>query len=159
MTETATPIVGTTEDVPKPQVVPALTPPSATPINFTLTGNKGVDTLIAFVLAGASLRGAEWGVEHIAALHGFDALSLSTVLFGVLAGLAGGLWAWVNTHLSQNKLAEAVMSGVNLATAGKSISVENLDGTVSPKPVTPESAAAIIKDFSQVQVKVPDAAK
>lgn len=161
----APPIVGTTEQVPTPQVVPAAMPsPVSNPLiaavtSFKLTGNRGVDMMIAIGLGIASLRGAEWGIEHIAYLHKYDPLSIAVIVFGALVTAVSGVYAWVKSHASSNKLAEAVMAGVNLATAGASISVQNADGTVSPKVVTAETATEIIQKYAKVQVKVPDVAK
>jgi hypothetical protein len=155
MSNTAPPITGTTEPVTPPQVVP-ITPPTPSVFSFTLTGNKGVDMVLAFAFAALSARGAEWGIEHLEVLHGYDVPTIATILFGALATLAASAWAWINSHTSQNKLAAAVQAGVNLATAGKSLTVKNYDGTVSPLPVTPESAAEIIKNFGNVKVKVAD---
>lgn len=156
----APPITGTTEAVVPPQVIPAAGLPTGSPsvLNFTLTGNRGLDTIIAFVLAGASARGAEWGIEHLAILHGYDTTTIAAILFGALATVAASAWAWVNTHFSQNKQAQAVMAGINLATAGNSLTITNPDGTVSPKPVTAESAAEIVKNFADVKVAVQNEA-
>jgi ABC-type phosphate transport system substrate-binding protein len=151
----APPITGTTEAVAQPQVVPAA-PSIPSALSFTLTGNRGLDTVIALLLAGASARLAEYGAEHFAALHTLDSTTLTATIFGVLATLAAAAWAWINAHFSQSKITAAVQAGVNLAVAGKSLTVTNADGTISPKPVTAASAAEIIKNYADVKVKVPD---
>jgi hypothetical protein len=154
MSNTAPPITGTTEPVTPPQVVP-ITPPTPSVFSFTLTGNKGVDMVLAFAFAALSARGAEWGIEHLEVLHGYDVPTIATILFGALATVAASAWAWINSHASQNKLAAAVQAGINLERAGKSISVINPDNTISALPVTPQSAAEIIKEFASVRVKQP----
>ena len=153
----APPITGTTEAVTPPQIIPLPAPAAGIPsaLNFTLTGNRGLDTVIAIVLAGLSARGAEWGIEHFEVLHNYDATTITTILFGALATVAASAWAWMQTHFSQSKQAQAVMAGINLATAGNSLTVKNPDGSVSPKPVTAETAAAIVKGYADVKVTVP----
>lgn len=72
-------------------------------------------------------------------------------IMGAILTLAPVAWAWWeklrNAKTTKEKEAIAVQAGINLVHEGASILIEDGRGNQVPKPVTQETAQAIIKNF------------
>lgn len=119
---------------------------------FRLTGNSAIDSLIGIAMASASLSLATWAIDHLDLKH-VDATTLSLAIFGVLATLATAGWKYFNSRINS---AVAVNAGVQAAVLEGAKMQSVGGGTSIVAPVTPASAAEIVKNYGSVQVKVSD---
>jgi len=131
------------------------TPASPATSVFRLTGNSALDSLIGIALASASLSLATWAIDHLDLKH-VDATTLSLAIFGVLATIATAAWKWFNSRVNS---AVAVHAGVQAAVIEGAKMKSVGDGVSTVAPVTPATAADIVRTYGTVQVKVPDEPK
>lgn len=130
--------------------------PAPTP-TLSITGNPAIDGMILKGLMAGSAAIAGVILTWLNA-HGFNDPNLNLMLSGavlsVLAMVATAIWSFIKSRLDQ---AKAVNAGINLFASGASVNVPvDHTGLVMPKPVTPESAANIVRDFGNVKVAIPD---
>lgn len=85
-------------------------------------------------------------------------------IVGTLVTLAPIAWSWVDkiraAQTTKEKEAIAVQAGINLIHEGAGILISDpVTGEQTPKPVTQETAAAIIKNFGPVTKPIDEVAE
>lgn len=128
----------------------------ASPTSLSITGNPAIDGLI--------LKGLMAGAAAITGViltwlnaHGFSDPNLNLMLSGailsVLAMAATAVWGYINSRVA---VAKGVQAGMNLVLAGQAIMAPTRGNLSMPVPVTTTTAQAIVKEFGDVKVAVPD---
>lgn len=138
--------------------MPNLPSPVAPALPFS-TGNPTYDSLIHSALIAASAALTAYIVAWLNAHKITDPnlnLMVGGAIFGVLAAIAGTAWSvWqhiVTKQVLTNVIVpQAVEAGIKLARSEELL----MDKTGIPVPVTPASAAQIVKDFAPVPPVVP----
>jgi MFS-type transporter involved in bile tolerance (Atg22 family) len=132
-----------------------LTTPSitaSTPFSAAITNNPALDSLILKGLTILATWAALWIASHLNMNDPNFIYWLTGTLTSVLALGATAIWGVLQTRLNQVK---AVTAGMNLVAADAAIKQISMSGTTF-KPVTPASAAQIVKDFGHVTVALED---
>lgn len=136
------------------------TTPPAQQLPFS-TGNAAYDSLIRSIIIGVSgiATGAAVGWLNREGFHDPNLTMLvGGAVFGLVASIAGGAWGvWQHIRSKQivtNEIVpQAVEAGIKLARSEEL----KIDKTGIPVPVTPESAAEIVKNFAPIPPVVPAA--
>lgn len=128
------------------------TPASPATSLFRLTGNSAIDSLIGIALAAASTSLATYAIDHLNLQH-VDTATLTLAIFGVLATVATAGWKYFNSRVNS---AVAVNAGVQAAVVEGAKMKSVGGGSSVVAPVTPASAADIVKTYGSVQVKISD---
>lgn len=126
--------------------------PVSSPLNISITQSPAVDGILLKALFGAASWLAIWAITNLH-LANMDPKVLGLAIFGVLVSVATLAFGYINSRLMQ---AKSVTAGVNLALSGASINVPSAPGLSTPVPVTPASAAQIVKEFGDKTVAIPN---
>lgn len=112
----------------------------------------------------SALRGALISLGTVLAAHGLigpnDKVTPENwqFLVGAIITLAPIAWGWWDkikaAKTTKEKEIIAVQAGINLVHEGAGILIEDGHGNQVPKPVTSETAAAIIKDFGPLKSEI-----
>jgi hypothetical protein len=127
-------------------------PSATTPLSASITGNAALDGLILKGITVLATLATTWLMSHLDLKDPNFAYWLTGAITSALAIGATAVWGVLNSRLNQVK---AVTAGMNLVVSGAAITQSNVTGTVL-KPVTPASAAEIVKNFGNVRVPVKD---
>jgi len=111
-----------------------------------ITGNVQLDGLILKVLFGLATPAALWAASKLGSHDNAMVQDIAILIVSIVIAGATAIFGWIKSRIDQ---AIAVRAGVNLTASGNALMTVTGPGAVTPLPVTPATAPAIVKNFGK----------